>query len=85
MNKRDLEDHVGRDEEGKITSQRKQEKTHVRDINYKWGINISWKREKGTSPEEKTWILSITRTEYSHAIALNSFSYIVYQQRRPEY
>ena len=84
-NKRDLKNHVGRDEEGKIINQRKQEKTHVRGMSCKQGIGISWKGEKGTRAKEKTWILSITRTKYSHVMAPNPLLYIVHQQRRPKY
>ncbi len=73
-NKRNLEDHVGMDKKNKIINQY----THVRGMSCKWGISVSWKGEKDTSAEKKTWILSITRIKYSYVIISNPLLYIVY-------
>jgi hypothetical protein len=64
-NKRGLEEHVERDEEGKITSQRKEEHTYVSQMSCKWGLGVSFKarykgNKGGVREEDKTWILTVT-------------------------
>ncbi|KAF7508230.1 hypothetical protein GJ744_009527 [Endocarpon pusillum] len=84
-NWRHLEEHVERDEENKITSRRKQDKTNINARNCPYHIYLAFKQIGKRGSGERGLVLGVKNNTHSHAMAVNSLVYPEHKKALPGY
>ncbi|ERF72701.1 hypothetical protein EPUS_04754 [Endocarpon pusillum Z07020] len=85
-NTRQLEDHVERDDEGKITSRRKQESTSINARNCLYSIRLSYKQLGKRGSNRWGYVLYIKKEpEHNHTLAANPLRYKQHEKTLPDY
>ena len=85
MNRRQLERHVERDEQGNITTRRKQEATSINARDCPYFIELSFKQVGKRGSGVYGLVLSIRNDTHSHSMAANPLRYIQHVKELPGY
>jgi hypothetical protein len=84
-NWRHLEDHVERDEEGKITSKRQREGTMVGQLDCQWSVRLTWKDVGKRGSGNKAFILTVKCDDHVHRLSTNPLSFPRHRQALEEW
>jgi MULE transposase domain len=84
-NWRHLEDHVEKDEEGKVTSERQREGTTVGQLNCQWSVRVTWKDIGKRGSGNKAFILTVKSDDHVHSLSTNPLSFPRHRQALDEW
>ncbi|OQV08491.1 MULE transposase domain-containing protein [Cladophialophora immunda] len=85
-NWRGLEDHVERNDNGEITSNRKRDFTHIRGTSCQWSCRVSWKSVGKRNSGIKAFVLTVKSLEYSsHPLSDNPLIFAGHRDRLAEF
>ena len=84
-NWRHLEDHVEKDEEGKVTSERQREGITVGQLGCQWSIRVTWKDISKRGSSNKAFILTVKSDDHVHSLSTNPLSFPRYRQALDEW
>ena len=84
-NWRKLEDRIETNEEGKIISRRKRDRTNVGQLTYNWSVRISWKDIGKRGSGNKAFVMTVNSLLHSHDLADNPLSFPRHRQALDEY
>jgi hypothetical protein len=84
-NWRHLEDHVEKDEEGKVTSERQREGITVSQLNCQWSMRVTWKDISKRGSGNKAFILTVKSDDHVYSLSINPLSFPRHRQALDEW
>jgi hypothetical protein len=84
-NWRKLDDHVERDKEGNITSNRQREGTIVGQLNCHWSVRVSYEDIGKRGSGNKAFVMTVTCLDHVHELSANPLSFPRHRQSLEEW